>query len=110
MIFRKNEKLAVKSSASQVEGIFRTPFHVWQEIFKDLLDYSESINRQKLANYDKDLLPLLNVLSFVWFHETEKTKSMSVQVRFEQTQTLLLKILTDQIPPHSLIVIQNIQW
>lgn len=87
------------------------PLHVWQEIFKDLLEYSPQPSvSNKLANYDQELLPLLNVFSFFSFAETEKTKSMSEQVRFEQTQALLLKILSDQIQSHSLVVIQNVQW
>lgn len=76
----------------------------------DLRSYTKELLTAKFPTIDQDLFPLLNILSFISLPESEKTRSMSEQVRFEQTQSLMLKILCTLLPPHSLIVLQNIQW
>lgn len=98
-----------------------TPYHAWREIFTVLLNMEDYIlleipqREGKISKFLEEYVPdmasfgpLLNAVVPFDLPENEKTQSLTGQLRADNLQLLLLKIL--QTCEFSVIILENAQW
>ncbi len=54
-----------------------TQYHAWQDIFLSMVDDQGKVLEKIVADLDKELLPLLNVILPVQLEESPKLRQMS---------------------------------
>eukprot|EP01117_Protostelium_nocturnum_P014485 TRINITY_DN5511_c0_g2_i2.p1 TRINITY_DN5511_c0_g2~~TRINITY_DN5511_c0_g2_i2.p1 ORF type:complete len:1733 (+),score=655.57 TRINITY_DN5511_c0_g2_i2:165-5363(+) len=102
------ENTTFTGTGSQLES--SKPYHAWQDIFKEALDPKGKLLADLESQLDSELIPLLNCVLPINVPDTEKIKSMGGQMRSEQTQLILMKLLSVLVPSTSLIIMENAQW
>jgi class 3 adenylate cyclase/tetratricopeptide (TPR) repeat protein len=97
------------STASTVEQ--GTPYAVWRPVFEDLLGTDPKHMLAQLSDDEREHAPLLGVVLADPPPETLATRSMTPEVRQENTLGLLLRLLELHRGPNALLlVIDDAQW
>ncbi|PRP80584.1 guanylyl cyclase [Planoprotostelium fungivorum] len=91
-----------------------TQYYAWYDIFREALEPTRvkpvKLQSSIQSQLDPELLPLLNCILPLNLPDTPTISSMGGQMKSEQTQLMLIKLLGILIPPTSLITIENAQW
>jgi class 3 adenylate cyclase/tetratricopeptide (TPR) repeat protein len=103
------------SRGSAIEA--NTPYHVWKEIFADLLDLSDASTEEEIlpkleplvsgAEFH-DLLPLLNPVLPIEIGSTARTPTLSTQGSADLTRDLMLHCIEVLRP--SVLIFDDGQW
>ena len=108
----------IESKSDPIEKT--TPYYPWRSIINSIIGFSDIIRDKdfssivKTLNLDQEyehLIPLLNIILQIGMEDNEVTSQMFGQVRSDNTNDLLIQILSKKAKEDSFIVIlEDSQW